>query len=49
MKSQTITYFNDWLTLMEKAFESLPKNEFRELEEKIINEITIGRDRKEST
>jgi hypothetical protein len=46
MKSQVPVFFNDWLTLMETAFSTLTKEEFRELEEKIKKEIAFHRSRK---
>lgn len=45
-KSQIKTYFELWLTLMERAYEKLSKKEFRELEDKIRAEITFHRKRK---
>jgi hypothetical protein len=48
MKSQIIPIFNEWLTLMERAFNDLSKVEFRQLEDKIRNEIAFHRKRKKS-
>jgi hypothetical protein len=48
MKSQVPVFFNDWLTLMETAFSTLTKEQFRELEEKIKKEIAFYRLRKPS-
>lgn len=48
MKSQVIPMFNEWLTLMERAYEILNKKEFRELENKIKAEIAYHRKRKQS-
>lgn len=49
MKSQVPVYFNDWLTLMEGAFERLTKKEFKELEDRIKKEIAFHRRRKNSS
>jgi ATP-dependent helicase/DNAse subunit B len=35
--------FDQWLTLMEKAFNNLSPKDFRELEQKIIREIRSSR------
>ena len=43
MKSQVPVLFDEWLTLMEKAYENLSKEEFSELEDKIRNEIAVSR------
>lgn len=43
MKSQCQPLFDEWLTLMEKAFELLSREEFSRLEDKIRNEITVSR------
>ncbi len=45
-KSQVTHLFDQWLTLMEKANESLSKEEFRELEERIKYEIRWHRHRR---
>lgn len=39
MKSQVPVFFDKWLTLMERAYEELTPEQFRELEEKIKKEI----------
>lgn len=39
-------FFNEWLTLMEQAYETLSKEDFRKLEDKIIAEIDFHRKRK---
>lgn len=44
MKSQVPVIFNDWLTLMESAYETLTKEQFYELEEKIKHEISHHRE-----
>lgn len=43
MKSQVQPIFDQWLTLMEGAFEALSAEEFSQLEDKIRNEITTSR------
>jgi len=45
-KSLVGPLFNEWLTLMEKAYDTLNYHEFRELENKIKNEISFHRRRK---
>lgn len=39
-KSSVTTHFNNWLSIMEQAYSELTAEEFRELEDKIRNEIT---------
>jgi hypothetical protein len=43
MKSQVPVLFNEWLTLMERAFEVLSTEQFVELECKIQEEIDASR------
>lgn len=43
MKSQVLVYFNEWLTLMDKAFYQLSAEEFSQLEDKIRKEIAVSR------
>lgn len=43
MKSQVPVLFDEWLTLMERAFEILNLDEFEQLEHKIEDEITRRR------
>jgi hypothetical protein len=46
MKSQITPLFNEWLTLMEKAYEQLSKDDFLKLEDKIKEEIAFHRKNK---
>ena len=41
MKSPVKILFEEWLTLMEGAYETLSKDEFLQLEEKIKHEILV--------
>jgi len=43
MKSPVNLLFEEWLTLMEKAYDELSFYEFRELEDKIKHEIYFHR------
>lgn len=43
MKSQVPVFFDEWLTLMERAFETLSLKEFEELENRIKTEIAARR------
>lgn len=43
MKSPVKILFEEWLTLMEGAYEELSKEQFYELEEKIKHEIAFHR------
>jgi len=45
-KSQVPVFFDEWLTLMERADRQLTKEQFRELEDKIKFEIAFRRKRK---
>jgi len=45
VKSQVPYYFDEWLTLMERAHEDLTQPQFRELEEKMKSEIAFHRKR----
>ncbi len=44
MKSPVKILFEEWLTLMEGAYETLSKDEFLQLEEKIKHEISYHRE-----
>lgn len=43
MKSPVILRFNEWLTFMEEAYDLSSKDEFRQLEDKIMREIAFSR------
>jgi len=46
VKSQVSVFFNEWLDLMQEAYDQLTSEQFAELEEKILTEIKHARKNK---